>query len=261
MPKNNRVVVWFSNGATSAVAWKLAVQEFGSERVVAAMCDTGSEHPDNYRFGKEVSEWVGQPMKILKSDKYDDIWEVFSKTRFLVGAKGARCTTELKKKMRQDFQRPDDVHVFGYDAGESDRVKKFIQNNPELKIWLPLVEKGLDKAACLSIIDDAGIEIPEMYKLGYGHNNCVGCVKGGMGYWNKIREDFPEVFNRMARVERELGRNICNKEKVVDGQRVKVPVFLDELSPEDGRYEEEPQMSCDFLCGIASDEINKGGKN
>ena len=32
--------------------------------------------------------------------------------------------------------------------------------------------------------------------MGYNNNNCIGCIKGGMGYWNKIRVDFPEVFEK-----------------------------------------------------------------
>ena len=51
----------------------------------------------------------------------------------------------------------------------------------------------------------AGIEIPAMSKMGYNNNNCIGCVKGGMGYWNKIRKDFPEVFAQMAQIERDVG--------------------------------------------------------
>lgn len=35
-----------------------------------------------------------------------------------------------------------------------------------------------------------------MYDLGYANNNCIGCVKGGIGYWNKIRIDFPEESDR-----------------------------------------------------------------
>jgi hypothetical protein len=58
----------------------------------------------------------------------------------------------------------------------------------------------------------AGIEIPAMYKMGYNNNNCIGCVKGGMGYWNKIRKDFPEVFNRMAVIEREVGCNVSERQ-------------------------------------------------
>jgi len=52
------------------------------------------------------------------------------------------------------------------------------------------------------MVERAEIELPEMYKLGYEHNNCVGCVKGGMGYWNKIRVDFPLRFKEYADMEK-----------------------------------------------------------
>ena len=45
-----------------------------------------------------------------------------------------------------------------------------------------------------SLIERAGLRLPEMYRLGYANANCVGCVKGGAGYWNKIRRDFPELL-------------------------------------------------------------------
>ena len=36
--------------------------------------------------------------------------------------------------------------------------------------------------------------------------NCVkGCVKGGKGYWNKVRRDFPEQFEEIAAVQESLG--------------------------------------------------------
>ncbi|MHC3124971.1 hypothetical protein NL42_15075, partial [Acinetobacter sp. GN11] len=85
-----------------------------------------------------------------------------------------------------------------------------------------------------------------MYKLGYLNNNCIGCVKGGAGYWNKIRKDFPEVFNRMAKVERDIGHSILKND---DG-----PVFLDELKPNVGRYKDEPDIDCSFSCVIAKED-------
>ncbi|CAK7024888.1 MAG: hypothetical protein EUB_02291 [Eubacterium sp.] len=63
--------------------------------------------------------------------------------------------------------------------------------------------------------------------MGYPNNNCIGCVKGGMGYWNMIRKDFPEVFSRMAKLERDI-RHSCIKN-----------CFLDELEPNRGR---KPKM-------------------
>ena len=58
-----------------------------------------------------------------------------------------------------------------------------------------------------------------MYKLGYNNNNCIGCVKGGIGYWNKIRVDFPAEFDRMAELERKIGHAVLKETKVVDGEK------------------------------------------
>ena len=75
-----------------------------------------------------------------------------------------------------------------------------------------------------------------MYDLGYPNNNCIGCVKGGMWYWNKIRKDFPEVFKRRAKQEREIGHSCING------------VYLDELHPDRGKESEEILQDCSIMC-------------
>lgn len=246
MIEARRVVAWFSAGAASAVATKLTLKEF--EGACIAYCDTGSEHPDNWRFIWECEEWFGKDIILLKSKEYRDTWDVFERTRYLVGPYGARCTTELKKIVRREFQRPDDLHVFGFTCEEKARAERFRLQNPELESYFPLVENQLSKVDCKGILERRGIELPIMYRLGYRNNNCIGCVKGGQGYWNKIRRDFPEVFARMVKVERELNISINRVQR--DGEHIRV--FLDELDPDAGRYIEELDIECDPLCaGVA----------
>jgi hypothetical protein len=81
-----------------------------------------------------------------------------------------------------------------------------------------------------------------MYDLGYKNNNCVGCVKGGMGYWNKIRVDFPEVFKKRAELERLIGASCING------------IYLDELSPDRGRIEDEIMEECSIFCQLHLNE-------
>lgn len=238
-----RVVCWFSCGAASAVATKLALDE--SPDAVIAYCDTGSEHLDNVRFLRDCERWYDRPIIRLRSPKYADIWDVFAQTRFLVGPNGARCSTELKKLVRRDFERPDDRQVFGFTVEEQDRAARFAANNPEIDASYPLIEHDYGKTLCYSVLTAAGIELPEMYRLGYHNNNCIGCVKGQSGYWNKVRRDFPAVFARMAAVERDLNVAI-NKTYAGDGTRQRV--FLDELPPEAGRHT-DLAFSCGLFCG------------
>lgn len=103
-------------------------------------------------------------------------------------------------------------------------------------------------AECHMTIRQADIELPAMYRLGYKNNNCIGCVKGQSGYWNKIRRDFPETFAKMAATERQLDAAICKIEGITDGKRWRKRVFLDELPPDAGRYVSEPDIECGVLC-------------
>jgi len=239
-----RVISWFSCGAASAVASKLAIQEHGNVEVIYQ--ETNSEHPDNERFLADCEQWFGQEVIRLSSDKYHDIWEVFERNRYLVGVNGAHCTAALKRKVAEKYLNHfHDLEVFGYTVEEFSRVDRFRENNPERIIQAILVERGLTKGDCIGMIARAGIEIPMMYKLGYTNNNCIGCVKGGMGYWNKIRVDFPDVFTRMSKLERTLDAAIC-KTYAENGDRKRV--FLDKLPENAGRHSDEPPISCGIMC-------------
>jgi len=237
-----RTLVWFSAGAASAVAAKLTLSSTETE-VVIAYTDPGSEHPDNARFINECETWFQHPVVRLRSDKYLDTWHVWEKRRFIVSAFGAPCTTELKKRVRYAFERPTDRQVFGYTSEEKHRADRFREQNPGVDLITPLIDHGLTKSDCLAMIARAGIELPIMYALGYQNNNCIGCPKGGMGYWNKIRRDFPDTFQRMATLERDIGASVLRS----NGQSL----FLDELDPQRGNHADEPSFECSLLCTIA----------
>lgn len=243
-----RVVCWFSCGSTSTIAAKLAVEKYRDKvPLVVAYCDTKSEHPDNDRYLLDIQKWLEFPITILASSQYSDIWDVFDKTRYMAGIYGARCTTELKKRVRQSFEDlENDLQVFGFDKTEEDRAITFMQNNPEVNVWFPLIDEGLAKGDCLSLIASAQIRLPAMYLLGYKNNNCIGCVKGGAGYWNKIRKDFPEIFDRMSKKSRELNVRLINYRKQ--------HIFLDELPENVGNYSAESGFECSVYCGLTKNK-------
>ena len=243
-----RIVCWFSCGAASAVATKLAIADnAGKLPLVVARCIVREEHPDNDRFADQCAEWFGVPIANLINEKYDgSIHAVMEKRQYVSGIAGAPCTFELKKKVREQFQLPTDRHVFGYCAEEQDRWDHFLDAN-NIDAVAPLIDRGLEHSDCLAMVKDAGIELPVMYRLGYQHNNCIGCVKAtGAGYWNKIRIDFPQQFDRMAEVSRRLGARMVK----VDGIRV----FLDELPTGTGDYQTEPEIQCGIFCEMAQKE-------
>lgn len=248
----DRIVSWFSCGAASAVATKLAISQ--GNPVTIVYCEVIEEHPDNARFLKDCEKWFGQEIIILGNDKYKrSIYEVFDKTRYLAGHAGARCTLELKKNIRKEFERPNDVQVFGYTAEEQGRVTKFIDANNEVDLMVPLIDRGLTKQDCLAMIENAGIELPEMYKLGYKNNNCRGCVKAqSPAYWKKIKIDFPELFYKMLDQEKRLNVKICKATiNGVPDVRMQLDDLPDWIEPKDDTID----IQCGIFCHMAENEI------
>lgn len=239
----SRVISWFSDGAASAVASKLAVEKYG-DRCEVVKCDTtADEHPDNVRFRKDVERWIGREVKLIRSAEYANVDDVFERERYMAGIAGARCTSALKKEVRYRYQRHGDVHVFGYTVEEKGRIAKFEKNNWELRCDWILRDQWVRKADCYRILREAGIALPAMYGLGFEHNNCLGCVKAtSPAYWNRTRRLFPLTFDKRAHQSREIGARLVR----VNGERI----FLDELPPDAGRGEGDGEIECGPFCAM-----------
>ena len=240
-----QIIAWFSCGVTSAVACKMALQMYDNVRVV--YIETGSAHPDNKRFISDCERWYGKPIEIIRSKIYNSVEDVLIHRRYINGSNGAACTAQLKKQVRYDFEDEIgewDGQVWGFDYCEREinRAIRFRQQNPKTKPLFPLIERMITKQDAMGIIQRAGIEIPAMYRLGYNNNNCIGCVKGGIGYWNKLRRDFPDTFRRMAEIERTVGAT-CLKDK--HGR-----IWLDELDPNRGDDVKAIEPDCSLFCQI-----------
>lgn len=206
----NRIVCWWSGGITSAVACSIAIDLYGLESCIFIMQDTGNEHEDTYRFKKDCEQWYGKEIETISAigDKYSSIKDVWYKYKSMNVAHGAICSSELKREVRKRWQSENEYkhQVFGFDASETNRAISMRMNYPDARAIFPLLFYSLKKKDCIQIIEDAGIEIPKAYQLGFHNNNCLktGCVQGGIGYWQKYREYNPEGFAEMAKVEHEL---------------------------------------------------------
>jgi hypothetical protein len=236
-----RVVAWFSCGAASAVAAYKAKQKYQDIDIV--YCDTSrDEHPDNTRFLRDVENWLEQQVTIIGSSQFKTVSEVFEKKRYMSGIGGAPCTVAMKKIPRFEYQRADDLNIFGMTVEENKRIQIFEANNPELHLEWPLRDQFITKNHCFRILTEAGIDLPIMYSLGFANNNCIGCVKASSPkYWDMVRTNFPEVFEQRAKQSRDVGCKLIQ----VKGKRI----FLDELPIRNyGQYRLE-NISCGPECG------------
>lgn len=236
--KQKLKVCWISAGVSSFIAGYLAenVDEF-------IYIDIENQHPDSMRFIKDCEKALGKPIQILESP-LRNVENAIKQAGFINRpVVGAYCTKFLKKRVRKEWEYEhrdyDITYVWGLDFSERNMADRLLESMPQFEHEFPLIDKMLSKSDAHGILDNLGIKRPLMYDLGYSNNNCIGCVKGGMGYWNKIRVDFPEVFDRMAKLEREVGHSCING------------VYLDELDPNRGRMEDEIMPDCSIMCHLA----------
>lgn len=240
-------VCWVSAGVSSFMAGYLAneVDEW-------IYIDIDDQHPDSLRFIKDCEKVIGKEIQILKSKQYsrvEDCVLAFGGFRNAY-TNFAPCTNWLKKRIRKEWE---DAHkdceityVWGFDSEEKNRAERMVEENPQAQHEFPLIEKCLTKEDAHYMCKELGIKRPMMYELGYPNNNCVGCVKGGMGYWNKIRKDFPDVFEARAKLERKVGHSILKQ------------CYLDELDPDRGNINLEIIPECGMMCYFATNEELKG---
>jgi hypothetical protein len=252
----SRILCQFSCGAASAVATKLAIAEYG-DRCVVVNAFIQEEHPDNRRFADDCEKWFGMPTVNLRDTKYDaSAIKVFETVGYINGPQGAACTGRIKRGLLRTVEKPDDVLVLGFTAEEQDRLDNWLETWPDRKIITPLIDRGLTKEDCKAMVERAGIKLPDMYLLGYDNANCIGCVKGGHGYFRAIREDFPEQFERLAQAEDKVfglhGENayiLRHRSGPLAGKRF----GLRDL-PAGKAHRGEPLPACGIFCELAEKE-------
>lgn len=241
----NKVAVWFSCGAASAVAAKMTILLSGGSGVRVLNTPVPEEDADNQRFREDVSGWLGIPIETVvnknpRKRSCDDVWQ----NHYMSTPTGAPCTKFIKKEARQQWEvdNPGYEHVLGFTYDEKDRHDKFVLT--ERNILPVLIAAKITKQDCFDIVRRAGIELPRMYRLGYPNANCVGCSKAtSPTYWNHVRKHHPEVFAKRIEQSERYGA------KLVRVKNERIPLKdLDPLAK--GR----PMKGMEFECGVFCEE-------
>lgn len=238
------IVVWFSCGAASAVAAKKTIEKYGETNLIRVVNNPiAEEHEDNLRFLRDCEKWLGVKIERATNKTFPScsIFDVFKKRRYVSGIAGAPCTQELKKKARQQWESENhfDELVLGFSFDEIKRHNRF--ELTERKLLPVLIDEKITKDDCFKILKEAMIELPKIYSLGFPNANCIGCVKSSSpSYWNLVRDNFPERFDAIARLSRDLKCKLIRQR----GERV----FLDELDSTIKNKIRNTHIECGIFC-------------
>lgn len=202
--KDENIAVLFSGGMGSFLsAYLLKIQ--GYANVSLYFNDTLTEDDDLYRFLIECQEFLGYPL-VYDADGRD-VFDVFIDRKFMGNTRVDPCSETLKRNRSAKWiltTKPSYV-VLGIDIWEEDRLTK-------AKKRQPLFCSALIDAECFdseSLEQEAlaisGIVRPQLYDMGFAHNNCGGfCVKAGLGHYKLLWEQDFERYLYFEKREQEV---------------------------------------------------------
>lgn len=210
---SRRVVVGFSGGVTSAWCAGWALRMYPREEIVLLWHDTKEEHPDTYRFIREMAAALRMP--ITERSDGRSVTQLFRDEGLLGNGQNTPCSRVLKTEQGERFvsqliaEGHEVLRVFGFSQHESRRVHRAIgfAAKAGYAVRFPIVEAGVSKQDCADWCVSVGVAPSAMYEWS-DHANCVGCVKGGRAYWLAVAEHHPDVFEQRAALEEEFGHQI-----------------------------------------------------
>lgn len=204
-------VVQFSGGAASAyVAW-LVAQEYGKENTVLLFHDTKAEHPDAYRFRKQVSEYIGLPVTEVSDGR--NLWQVIEREHCFPNHFIPFCTRIMKLEQGEKFIKGlSGAYTLynGFGMAEWKRVQRATVRVEAMgrKLICPLFERRISDDEVKRIIrDEWKICLPQPYQY-LKHNNCIPCFKAGKAQWYKVWKHYPEAFRKAQEMEDKLGHTV-----------------------------------------------------
>lgn len=253
-------VVFFSGGVASWAAARRVADEYGTDDLVLLFTDTLIEDPDLYRFLRQAADDVGG--KLVREAEGRDPWGVFFDVRFLGNSRVDPCSRILKREIARKWVEancdPGDTTLYlGLDWQEIRRCEPVQRNWHPYPVEFPMCGPPYQmKPDILADLRARGIAPPQLYDLGFPHNNCGGfCIKAGQAVFRLLFLHFPNRYALHEAKEQELRDHleadvaILRDRRGGEVQPLTLKAFRERIQEDD--------QQCDLLdfggCGCFSD--------
>lgn len=222
-------IVFFSGGISSFFTAKRVAEKYGKERTRLLFTDTLYEHEDLYEFLKEGAEHLDCELIWITEGR--NPWEVFRDERFLGNSRFDPCSKILKRLpaqrwVKKNYPDPESCRLYlGLNHDEEHRLTRSKRYWLPYQVESPLMEPPfLGKDDMISQLRELGILVPELYEVGFPHNNCGGfCIKAGQAHFRNLLRVFPEKYKECEEKEQEmrdlLGRDVTILREQVKGEK------------------------------------------
>lgn len=165
-------------------------------------CDTGAELPETYQYLDKLEVTLGKPIARLNSKKgFDHYFELYRGT--LPTPNMRWCTKKMKIEPIEEWVGDDEVVSYvAIRADESSR-KGYVSTKPNIQARFPFIEDGIDQAGVLSILENAGIGLPEYYSW-RTRSGCYFCFYQRKSEWVGLAEKHPDLFEKAVAIENKV---------------------------------------------------------
>ena len=250
MDKNGgRHIVAISGGVASAwvANW---VKENITGEIIYYFNDTKWEHKDLYRFLSDLESTLD--ISITNDSDGRSPEDIFYKQKMLGNNRAPICSRVLKAERLHKYVRPGDILYFGIDQTEVRRAARItpIYARLQCECRFPLIENRIMRHETFNFIESIGIEMPQMYKDGFTHNNCSGgCVRAGKRQWISLLNKYPDVYLERERLEEVFSEKVGKKCHFMKDMSLRELREAIEKQIEFDFGEDEWQGECVGICG------------
>lgn len=198
MPSNEKHVLGISGGRDSAALAVFMRQNHPELDIEYFFTDTGKELPEVYEFLVRLEGFLGKSILRLNPDRDFDYW-LKQFNNFLPSPQTRWCTRQLKLRPFEQWIKQflnEDYKVYSYVAIRADEEYRdgYKSKNANLKILLPFKEAGLDKAAVIDLLENAGVGLPKYYEW-RSRSGCTFCFYQQKIEWVRLKEHHPDAFD------------------------------------------------------------------
>lgn len=206
------VVNWSGGLCSFWAAWRVA-EKYGTADMVLLFADTLIEDAELYEFNTQASALIGVPVTRISREVTP--WQLFRRQGLIGNSRFPICSVILKREPLDEWMsgncsdrhqetqgvlfgqpRPSATRYLGFDWTEGHRLIDLRRELPQWRIEAPMTEEPIwDKCRMQREAEALGLKIPQLYGLGFPHNNCGGrCVRAGISHFVHLYRVLPDRF-------------------------------------------------------------------
>lgn len=212
LPRKN--IISFSGGKDSTALILWATENLDDFDTV--WMDTGWEHPWTYDYVDYIDKKLldGELVR-LKSSEYEGFEDLSIQKKRVPSAKARFCTQKLKLEpliayfdtLRDDFEIYNYVGIRAEESIKRSEMKKTAFDLDYFGCWIRRPLLDWKAQGVFDMLDKHEVDPNPLYKVGMSRVGCMPCVMNRHSDFRQIMERFPDVIDKVRRLEEKLGRS------------------------------------------------------